>query len=145
MTSSERGPAPPAPARPGPLRLTGTSAWDRHPGVRTGRRLSPGERAADLVCRVAGSGTYQLTTAVVAAVLLLRPAGAGLVCVVVVQVTVLLVAARRAERIATDLALFHLDQSRRATAVAEDLRAELQSMRADVARITAATQRAGHL
>jgi hypothetical protein len=57
-------------------------------------------------------------------------------------------AGRRADRNTTEAALYDLDQSRRATAVAEDLRAEVQRLHDDLARIAAQTERsaiAAHL
>ncbi|MFG1604930.1 hypothetical protein [Actinoplanes sp. NPDC049265] len=128
-----------------------STSWDVHPGVRTGGRLRPGERAADRAGRVLGSGSHLAAVTsvalLVAVTVLVRdgraPAVADLVaalCVlIVVELAAVLLAARRAERIAAELALFHLDQSRRAGAVAEELRAELQLLRADLARVVAAT------
>jgi len=128
---------------------SGRHGWDRHPGVRTGRRLRTGERAADLVCRVVGSWTYLI---VVAAVV---PAGAaaawaldrhvdgwvflaaGLSALALVQMSLVLVAARRADRIASELALYRLDQSRRAAAIAEDVRDDLARLHDEIARLAA--------
>ena len=134
----------------------GANGWDAHPGVRSGRRLGPGDRATDLVCRAAGSWRYLflLAAGIAAAVLLTAPhdrrAGAvdllalGLSAVALLEVTVVLMAARRHDRTTTELALYDLDQSRRSTAVAEDLRAEVQRLHADLARIAAQTERLGH-
>jgi hypothetical protein len=148
MTRSERSPAP----DPGSLRVSGRRGWDQHPGVRTGRRLGPGERAADVVGRIAGSWLY--LTAVIVAVLvgvaIALPRGnlagglAALAALASVEVFLVLMAARRAERIAMELALYHLDQARRAAAIAEDLRGEMQRLHADVARIAAHTEKASY-
>ena len=109
--------------------------WDQHPAVRTGRRLGPGERAADLVFRVAGAWIGVLGCVVLVVALPARAA--------VVPLVLVLIAARRADRIAAELALYHLDQARRATAIAEDLRGEMQRLHTDVARIAASAERAG--
>jgi hypothetical protein len=156
MTPSERGTAPPTPAAAsGSLRVSGRRGWDQHPGVRTGARLGPGEHAADVVCGIAGSWTCMIVVAVVvaagAAVAFrhdntpggVAHVGAGVAVLALMEVSLVLVAARRAERIAVELALYHLDQARRATAIAEDLRSEMQRLHADVVRIAAYTEKAG--
>lgn len=118
--------------------------WDQHPGVRGGRRLGSGERACLVLL---GSAV-----AVAALVVSVRQPGAGAMTwlaaglsgIAVVEVTVVLVAARRAGRIARELALYQLDQSRRAAAVAQDLRAEMQRLRDDVARLAAHADISGY-
>jgi hypothetical protein len=127
--------------------------WDAHPGVRTGRRLSIGERATDLVLRGTATWTWLgllAAAATVAVVLAIqRDDGAGAVArlshvlsaLALLEVSVVLMAARRRERNTTEAALYDLDQSRRATAVAEDLRAEVERLHADLARIAAQTAR----
>ncbi|WP_433361117.1 DUF1003 domain-containing protein [Actinoplanes sp. CA-142083] len=129
--------------------------WDRHPGVRTGRRLSPGERAADLVLRVAGTWRYLLVLAAVvvaaatAAVVGDRHAGAvavlGLVlsAVALLEVSLVLMSGRHADRKGLEAALYDVDQGRRATAAAEDLRAEVQRLREEMARVVARADRRG--
>jgi uncharacterized membrane protein len=136
--------------------MTTLSGWDQHPGVRTGRRLRPGERAGDRLCRTTGSWTYLivLTVAILvgAGAVLLQNRGAdaaiwlaaGLAAVAALEVPAVLVAARRSERITRELALYQLDQSRRAAAVAEDVRAEMQRLRDDVARLAAHADIAGY-
>lgn len=138
------------PARTGP---GGARGWEPHPGVRTGKRLRPGERAADLFCRAAGSWAFLLVVAVAVlagAAEVLRggdPAGglagltAGLCAVTLLEVSVLLIAARRAERIAADLTRYNLDLTRRATALAEDLRDEVERLHTAVARVAAYTEK----
>jgi len=136
--------------------MTTPIGWDQHPGVRAGRRLRPGERASDLLCRAAGSWTYLivLTVAILigAAVVSLQKPGAdaaawlaaGLAAVAALEVPAVLVAARRSERITRELALYQLDQGRRAAALAEDVRAEMQRLRDDVARLAAHADIAGY-
>jgi hypothetical protein len=143
-------------AGPGALRVSGRRGWDQHPGVRTGRRLRPGERIADVFCRVAGPWAYLIMIAagVLAGAAAALPhdshaggltrLGVGLSALALVEVSLMLMAGRRAERIATELALYNLDQARRATAIAEDLRGEMERLHADVARIAAHTEKAGY-
>jgi uncharacterized membrane protein len=127
--------------------------WDRHPGVRTGHRLTLGERATDLVFRGTASWTWLAllaTTTTVAVVLAVQhDGGAGAVAqlslvlsgLALLEVSVVLMAERRRERNTIEAALYDLDQSRRATAVAEDLRDEVERLHRDVARIAAQTAR----
>jgi len=134
----------------------GRNGWDRHPGVRSGRRLGPGERAADLLCRAVGSWAYLALLAggisVGVAVALPRDTRAGAVALLglglsilaLLEVSLVLMAARRAERTATDVALYHLDQGRRAAAAAEELRGDVQRLHADIARIAAQTDKSAY-
>jgi len=129
--------------------------WARHPGVRSGRRLTLGERAADRLWRAIGSWSYlavlavAVTATAVTAVRHDGRAGAvallslGLSALALVEISLVLMSARRAERNTTEAALYDLDQGRRATAVAEDLRAEVQRLHADLARIAARVDRSG--
>jgi hypothetical protein len=153
MSSFDHRPNTSDPADAGSPRVTGRPGWDQHPGVRSGRRLGRGERAADLVCRAVGPWTYLLMIAigvagVAAAVPHYGQAGrlvrlaVGVAVLTVVEMALILMAARRGERIATDLALYHLEQARRATAVVEDLREEMRRLHADVARIAAFSEKA---
>jgi hypothetical protein len=133
--------------------ISGRPGWDAHPGVRTGRRLSIGERATDLVLRGTASWTWlgllagAATVTVVLAIQ--RDDGAGAVArlslvlsaLALLEVSVVLMAARRRERNAAEAALYDLDQSRRATAVAEDLRAEVERLHTDLARVAAQADR----
>jgi uncharacterized membrane protein len=129
--------------------------WARHPGVRSGHRLTLGERAADRLLRAVGSWSYLAVLAVAVTATALTAvrhddrAGAvtllslGLSALALVEISLVLMAARRAERNTTEAALYELDQGRRATAVAEDLRDEVQRLHADLARIAARVDRSG--
>jgi uncharacterized membrane protein len=148
MTSADTGPPPTD--LPGRIDPRG---WGPHPGVRSGTRLTIGERAAEVVLRAAGSWTYlaALTVAIAVAVATVvgRDDRAGPVALLslvlsalaLLEVSLVLMAARRAERTTTEAALYDLDQGRRATAVAEDLRGEVQRLHADLARIAAQAER----
>ncbi len=143
-------------ARPNLRDLRRPAGWDRHPGVRSGRRLGTGERAVDLACRVAGSWPYvALLTAAIAggigvAVSTDRRAGAvallglGLSTLALLEVTLVLMAARRAQRTATEVVLYHLDLARRSSAAAEELRIEVERLHADLATIAAQTEKSSH-
>ncbi|BCJ47782.1 hypothetical protein GCM10010168_21410 [Actinoplanes ianthinogenes] len=61
-----------------------------------------------------------------------------------IEGAVALVAARRAGRIAADLARGRLDQERRAAALAADLRDELGRLHVEMARLAARTAIAAH-
>jgi uncharacterized membrane protein len=127
-----------------------------HPGVRSGSRLTFGERAADVVLRAAGSWAYWVLLAcaiAVAGTLVVRHdrnadavalLSLGLSGLALLEVSLVLMAARRAERTTAEIALDHLDRSRRATAVAEDLRTEVQRLHAELARLAARTERSGY-
>jgi uncharacterized membrane protein len=125
------------------------SGTERHPGVRYGRRLPAGERVGDLLCRVGGSWAYLtvLASGVVAAAVVAASGGTRTVALVglglsglaALEVPLGLMAARRAGRIAAEVAAYHLDQGRRAAAVAEEIRAEMGRMHGDLARIAART------
>ena len=135
------------------LDIRGAAGWAGHPGVRSGRRLTVGERTADIVSHAAGTWRY---LAVLAAALVAGAAvavrrddragavallGLGLSALALIEVSLVLMAARRAERNTIEAARYLLDQSRRAAAVTEDLRAEVQRLHADMARIVAQTER----
>ena len=129
------------------------AGWARHPGVRTGGRLTAGERATDLIVRGAASWTWlvllAITITVAVALAIRRDAGSGEVArlslvlsgLALLEVSVVLMATRRRERNSAEAALYDLDQSRRATAVAEDLRGEVERLHADLARLAAQTAR----
>ncbi len=143
------GPGGPVPTAPVTLGLRTPSGWDGHPGVRSGRRLGGGDHAAELLVRVAGSWCFLavviIGTGAGAAVTVLRDSRAGPVALLglvlsalaLVEVSLVLVAIRRADRIACDVARYHLDQARRAGAVVDELRDEVQRLRTDLARVAA--------
>ena len=100
---------------------TSTNPWHRHPGVRSGPDLTRGERAADRMRELMGSWGF-----VIGALLFLAGWMAGnrnvgfdpypfillnllLSCVAAMQGAILLIAAKRADQVASELALsdFH--------------------------------------
>jgi uncharacterized membrane protein len=131
---------PGAPDRPGPR---GGGGADRSPGA--------GDRTADLLCRAVGSWAYLavLATGIAVAAGVAVPAGGsrpvalvglGVSALAATEVPVVLLAGRRAERIAADVAHHHLDQGRRVAAVVEELRAEMRRVQAELARIAVQTE-----
>ncbi|WP_045875153.1 hypothetical protein [Pseudofrankia sp. DC12] len=127
--------------------------WDRHPGVRSGRQLPVRERVSDRLCRAAGSWGYAtfLTGGIAVATALpvlhdgragpVAIAGLMLASLALLEVWLVLMVARRAERIAADVALHDLAQARRAGAAAEEMRGEIQHLRSDLARLAANLER----
>ena len=132
------------------------AGWEQHPGVRSGQGLSVAERAADLVSRAAGTWSYLTVLAaaiVVAAVAAMSEddrAGAVAVLslvlsgIALIEISLVLMAGRRADRTARETALFDLGEGRRNTAVAEELRIEMQRLHQDLARLAAQAERSAH-
>jgi uncharacterized membrane protein len=120
--------------------------WELHPGVRSGRRLTRGERAADVARNIVGSWTFLLALILLLAAgvavaatraWLVTTFGVALAGLALVGVSLLLIVARRADRTASEWALHDLDHARRAAAAADELRAEVEGLRAELARLTA--------
>ena len=99
-------------------------SWDRHPGIRTGNRLTRGERAADSVRNNMGSWPFVFIAIVFLSVWMLFNSDTGfdpypfillnlvLSCVAAMQGAILLIAAKREDQISSDLAVhtFEIDQ-----------------------------------
>jgi uncharacterized membrane protein len=99
-------------------------SWDRHPGIRTGNRLTRGERAADSVRNNMGSWPFVFIAIVFLSVWMLFNRDTGfdpypfillnlvLSCVAAMQGAILLIAAKREDQISSDLAVhtFEIDQ-----------------------------------
>jgi uncharacterized membrane protein len=117
--------------------------------VRSHGRLSVRERAADTARDVVGSWTFAVAAGVLVAVGIAeavrhdRQAGPvavlGVVLsgLVLVGLSLVLMAARRADRIAGEVALHQLDSDRRAAAGIGEVRDEVEQLRGDLARLTA--------
>jgi len=135
--------------RLGLVGLRRAEGWELHPGVRSadGR-----DRAADLARDVLGSWTFAVVAAalVVASVVMSvrrdHAAGAASLLNVVVsglvllELSVVLMTARRSDEMAGEVALFELESDRRSAAAVEDLRDEVERLRGDLARLTARLQ-----
>jgi uncharacterized membrane protein len=152
MTSGDslsRPPPRPARHRPGLVGLRPRRGWELHPGVRSEARLSLAERAADRARDGLGSWTFVVAAAVLVsagvvmavryddhvgtvAVLALVLSG-----VAVVELSLVLMTARRTDQSAAELAVYDLESDRRAAAEVAVLRDELEWLRGDLARLAA--------
>jgi uncharacterized membrane protein len=112
-----------------------------------------GERTAEVVARAAGTWSYLVLLAVAivvaASVAVWQDDRAGAVAMLslvlsalaLIEISLVLMAGRRADRKAGEAALYGLDQGRRATALAEELRAEVHRLHEDLARLAAQAER----
>lgn len=97
--------------------LMGLRIWKLHPAVRTGPDLTPGERAADQIRNVMGSWVFVITALVFLTAWMAGNRSAGfdpypfillnlvLSCVAAMQGAILLIAAKRSDQIAAELAI----------------------------------------
>src|SRR5690242_21488309 len=93
------------------------NVWHRHPGVRSGDQLTPGERAADTLRGIMGSWGFVFGALLFLAGWMLGNGGHGfdkypfillnliLSCLAAMQGAILLIAARRSDQISSELAL----------------------------------------
>jgi uncharacterized membrane protein len=135
--------------RPGLVGLRPRRGWELHPGLASGGRLSLGDRAADRARDALGSWTFVAVAAGlvgVGVVMAIRhDEGAGPVAVLglalsgvaVLGLSLLLMAARRADRNAVRLALHDLESSRCEAATIDEIRGEVTRLHADLARLAA--------
>ena len=100
------------------------SAWNKHPGVRSGERLSRGERAADSMRNGMGSWTFVFASLAVLATWMAYNGSDGfdpypfillnlvLSCIAALQGAILLIAAKREDQISSELAhhTYQIDQ-----------------------------------
>jgi uncharacterized membrane protein len=100
------------------------SRWRGHPGVRSGDALTRGERAADLLRNGMGSWTFVFGALVFLAGWMIGNRGNGfdpypfillnlvLSCLAALQGAILLIAARRADQISSELAIHDYETNR---------------------------------
>src|SRR5215467_2947558 len=93
------------------------NVWHRHPGVRSGDQLTTGERAADTLRTIMGSWGFVFGALLFLAGWMLGNRGSGfdkypfillnliLSCLAALQGAILLIAARRADQISSELAM----------------------------------------
>jgi uncharacterized membrane protein len=93
------------------------ATWHRHPGVRTGERLTRGERAADRLRNVMGSWGFVFVALAFLAGWMIGNRDVGfdpypfillnliLSCLAAMQGAILLIAAKRSDQIASELAM----------------------------------------
>jgi uncharacterized membrane protein len=91
--------------------------WEKHPGVRTGNKLTTGERAADYLRSIMGSWGFVFGALLFLAGWMIGNGGSGfdkypfillnliLSCLAALQGAILLIAARRSDQISAELAV----------------------------------------
>ncbi len=116
--------------------------WRRHPGVRAREHLTPGERAADRLRNGMGSWAFVGGALLFLAAWMTLNGRGGfdpypfillnlvLSCLAALQGAILLIAARRTDQIASELALHDYETNRHAIELLEQVRAELADVRA---------------
>ena len=121
--------------------------WAGHPGIRSGDQLTLGERAADRLRNGMGSWTFVLAALVFLGVRMTLNGTRGfdpypfillnlvLSCLAALQGAILLIAARRSDQIAGELARHDHEAATRTRDVVERLGAELAALRADQLRL----------
>jgi hypothetical protein len=142
---SKHQPPSSAQHRLGLVGLRRAEGWELHPGVRSadGR-----DRAADLARDVLGSWTFAAIAAALAVASVVmsvrrdHPASVAAVLsgLVLVELSIVLMTARRTDEVAGEVALYELESDRRSAAAVEDLRDEVERLRGDLARLTARLQ-----
>jgi uncharacterized membrane protein len=117
LLAREHATAPPAPTE----RRSPGSLWRRHPGVRSGDRLTLGERAADRLRNGMGSWTFVFVSLVFLAGWMVGNGRHGfdpypfillnliLSCLAALQGAILLIAAKREDQISSELAAHDYD------------------------------------
>jgi uncharacterized membrane protein len=118
------------------------TVWHRHPAVRSGDQLSRGERAADLLRNSMGSWAFVGGALVFLALWMIGNRNVGfdpypfillnlvLSCLAALQGAILLIAARRADQINSELAASDYQTNVEADAIVKELRALLFDIRA---------------
>jgi uncharacterized membrane protein len=108
--------------------------WRTHPGVRTDEALSPGERAADRMRNLMGSWGFVAAALMLLAGWMIGNGSHGfdpypfillnliLSCIAALQGAILLIAAKRADQIAAELAIHDYETNQRSLAILTELR-----------------------
>lgn len=124
----------------------GTRVLHRHPGVRTADQLTLGERAADGMRNGMGSWPFVFGSILFLAAWMAYNRGSGfdpfpfillnlvLSCLAAMQGAILLIAAKRSDQIAAELAVHDYETNTRALEDIQQIRAELQALRAVIDR-----------
>lgn len=111
------------------------TAWHHHPGVRSGDKLTFGERAADALRNGMGSWTFIFIAIAFLAGWMLGNGGAGfdpypfillnliLSCLAAMQGAILLIAARREDQISSELARHDYETNVEAARIVKEIRA----------------------
>ena len=128
-------------------------SWRHHPGVRSGESLTAGERAADRMRNGMGSWAFVFGACAFLAVWMLINALLAqrnghtfdaypyillnliLSCVAALQGAILLIAAKRADQVSSELAQHDYEQDCRSREILEQLATDFETMRADMSRM----------
>jgi uncharacterized membrane protein len=114
--------------------------WDRHPGVRSGSDLALGDRAADRMRNGMGSWTFVFCALAFLAIWMLTNGRRGfdpfpyillnliLSCLAALQGAILLIAARRSDQIAAELAQHDYATDQKAEGTVEQLATSLAAL-----------------
>jgi uncharacterized membrane protein len=149
VTANRSSPPRPPELRAGLTGLRRRRRWELHPGVRSPERLPRRERAAAWIGDRIGSWTFVLVMAVllevgmIAAIRRDEVDGAVAVLGVVVSglvlldLSILLMTIRRADRTAEELAMHHLEATGRTAAEMAELGGQLERLAVEVARLNA--------
>jgi uncharacterized membrane protein len=121
--------------------------WTGHPGVRSGSQLTRGERAADRLRNGMGSWTFVLVALLFLGAWMAFNRGGGfdpypfillnlvLSCLAALQGAILLIAARRSDQIASELARHDYEADTHTRDVVESLATEVAALRAEQAAL----------
>lgn len=127
-------------SRPHPRRRILPSAWQRHPAVRTGDMLTPGERAADRLRNGMGSWGFVFGALLFLAGWMLGNRSSGfdpypfillnliLSCLAAMQGAILLIAAKRADSISSELAAHDYAADVESAATGREVRALVRAL-----------------
>jgi uncharacterized membrane protein len=111
-----------------------TSLWHRHPGVRSGDQLTRGERAADRLRTLMGSWGFVIGSLLFLAGWMIGNRNVGfdpypfillnlvLSCLAALQGAILLIAAKRADQISSELATHDYETNVEAERVVQEIR-----------------------
>jgi uncharacterized membrane protein len=111
-----------------------THLWRRHPAVRTGERLTYGERAADRMRNLMGSWGFVAAALTFLAGWMIGNRSTGfdpypfillnliLSCIAALQGAILLIAAKRSDQISAELAIHDYETNQEALAILNELR-----------------------
>lgn len=125
-----------------------TPGWHHHPGVRSGERLTRGERAADRMRNVMGSWGFVTSALVFLAGWMIGNRNIGfdkypfillnliLSCLAAMQGAILLIAAKREDQISSDLARHDYETNLEADLIVKEIQFLTREIHAHTVRAT---------